>query len=147
MAASTRNSDAYRHVLEDHVEVRVLLASIDDALDERRDADEVCRLLAQLGDKLVHHFALEEDGGYFSDALLQSPRLVARANGLMAQHPMLSERARKLLDETHANPGTDTWWAETREQFDAFRDTLVKHEQGEDRLLQEAYTQDIGSHD
>ena len=39
------------------------------------------------------------------------------------------------------------WWEATRERFDAFRDELLKHEQQEDLLIQEAYNRDIGETD
>ena len=73
--------------------------------------------------------------------------LVSRANRLMAQHPKLSAKARAVIKGTEANQGTEIWWKETRRLFDEFREALAQHERGEDELLQEAYTQDIGSND
>jgi hypothetical protein len=54
--------------------------------------------------------------------------------------------ARDLVDLGPVQKG-DPWWQETRQRFQAFKTELLKHERHEDQLLQEAYTQDLGSHD
>jgi len=139
---------AYQHILEEHRALKDLLRTIDEAL-ERRTATiaEVSHLLARLGDQLVKHFALEEDGGYFADALVHAPQLVARANELLAQHPKMCTGAKQVLVTLQPGQTDEHWWRETRQRFLAFRVELLKHERQEDKLLQEAYTQDIGSHD
>jgi hypothetical protein len=147
MDSESPESKSYQEVLEDHVQLKGLLADIHAALEERADIEQVSRMLAQLGDRIVAHFTLEEDGGYFTEAIMHSPRLVARANRLMAQHPKLSAKARAVIEGAEADQGTETWWQETRQFFDEFREALAQHERGEDELLQEAYTQDIGSND
>ncbi len=137
----------YGKILEDHRALKALLQQIDDALTGKTaPIAEVSDLLARLGDHLVKHFALEEHGGYFAEALLRAPQLVAKANELLAQHPKMSTQARDLVDLSPVQD-SDRWWQETRQRFDAFKTELLKHERHEDQLLQEAYTQDIGSHD
>jgi hypothetical protein len=147
MDSESSESKKYDEVLEDHKQLKGLLAEIHGALDEKADIDRVARMLAQLGDRIVAHFTLEEDGGYFTEAILHSPHLVARANRLMAQHPKLSAKARAVIRGTLEDQGSEAWWQETRRLFDEFREALAQHERGEDELLQEAYTQDIGSND
>jgi hypothetical protein len=137
----------YQTVLEDHKELKSLLDKVQAALASRCvPVTEAVDQLALLGDRLVTHFALEEDGGYFSEALLRSPQLVVRANGLMAQHPKLCTQVRDLASVPVSMP-EDAWWAEASRRFAEFREELLRHERGEDILLQEAYVQDIGSHD
>lgn len=147
MESRSPQSETYRRVLDDHLELKAMMARIDEALKERKDFEGVCHLLGQLGDRLVAHFALEEEGGYFAEAVLHSPHLVAKANRLMAQHPKLSAKARTVLEGAQAEQASDGWWEETRKRFDEVRQLLLRHEQGEDALLQEAYVRDIGSHD
>lgn len=138
----------YEKIREDHRTLKDLLGRIDQLLADRtRTIAEVGDLLAQLGDLLVKHFALEEEGGYFAELMLRAPQLVVRANELMAQHPKMCTRARDLVVQFQAGQNPDDWWQETRRRFDAFQDELLKHEKNEDGLLQEAYTQDIGAHD
>ena len=69
------NSPNYERVLADHRALKDLLARIDRALAERTASiDSVSDLLAKLGDRLVRHFSMEEDGGYFAEALTR-PRV------------------------------------------------------------------------
>jgi iron-sulfur cluster repair protein YtfE (RIC family) len=148
MNAVSPDPENYERVLEEHRALKELLEKIDRALTERcATIDQVSGLLAQFGDQLVRHFSMEEDSGYFADALLQAPRLVSRANELMAQHPKMCTKARDLIPEVGGAQPKQDWWQETRKRFDAFREELLKHEQGEDRLLQEAYNEDLGAND
>ena len=149
MAAQEPQSKSLAKLLAQHRELRSLLATIDRALEERSaTVDEVAHLLGQLGDRLVKHFALEEEGGYFAEALLHAPQLVEKANALLAQHPRIRTRAVEMASEIRArqDPESD-WWEQTRSRFRVLRDELLKHERHEDVLLQEAYTRDLGSHD
>ena len=137
----------YGKILEEHLALQTPPQQIARALaSQTASIAEVSDLLAKLGDDLVKHFALEEDGGYFSEALLRAPQLLAKANELVAQHPKMCTLARDLVDLGPVQKG-DQWWQETRQRFQAFKTELLKHERHEDQLLQEAYTQDLGSHD
>jgi hypothetical protein len=65
-------------LLAQHRDLKELLARIQRVLAEQSlGVDEAARLLGQLGDQLVKHFALEEADGYFSDALTHAPQLIA----------------------------------------------------------------------
>ena len=146
--ASSSQFDDHQKVLEEHQELKKLMATIERMLQERSASiDEVGKVLGQLGDRLVKHFALEEEGGYFSEALLQAPRLVSRANELLEQHPKMCTTARKLAAEARRGDGSESWWDETTKRFQAFTEELLKHESTEDTLIQEAYTQDLGATD
>lgn len=139
---------AYQAILAGHQELKALLERIDQVLATRSGtADEACHLLAQLGDRLVKHFALEEEEGYFEEAVLHAPQLVAKMNRLLAQHPKICNQAQSLVTEATSQSGHQDWWETTRQLFLSFRDELLRHERAEDRLLQEAYNLDIGSHD
>lgn len=130
--------------LAQHRELKELLGRIECVLNEQTASiDEASRLLGQLGDQLVKHFALEEADGYFAEALTQAPQLIARANDLLAQHPKMTHLVQQL---TTAEPG-EAWWRQTRERFQAFARELLRHERSEDQLLQEAYVRDIAATD
>ena len=106
------------------------------------------RRAAKLGDRLVKHFAMEEDGGYFADVLLHAPQLISKANALLAQHPKMCAQAREITAEVSPRkPAGDEWWQHTGELFRDFREELNRHEKQEDGLLQEAYSRDIGAND
>lgn len=134
---------------QEHRELRELIATIEQTLAQRTATlEQVGRHLAMLGDRLVRHFAFEEDGGYFSEALLQAPRLVAKANALLEQHPKMVRFTREMVAEVEGvEHPTEAWWQETDRRFREFRDVLLAHEQEENILIQEAFSRDIGSHD
>jgi iron-sulfur cluster repair protein YtfE (RIC family) len=149
MTAHDPEDWVYQRVLDEHRELKELLGRIDQALAERSATiAEIGGLLGQLGDRLIKHFATEEDDGYFAEALTHAPQLISTANQLLAQHPRMSSEAQRIASEAADRPavGPD-WWDQTAERFRAFRDELLKHETRENVLLQEAYSQDIGSHD
>lgn len=138
----------YGHLVAEHSAFQRLLEKIDQILLQRNGTvAEAGDLLAQLGDRLVRQFSMEEESGYFADALIHAPQLISRANELVAQHPKMRAQADGLVVEIAGADAEQQWWQETRKRFEAFRQELLKHEQGEDRLLQEAYNRDLGSHD
>ncbi len=140
---------AYQTLLREHASLKKLLATIEKALTEKSGTiDQIGDLLGRLGDRLVKHFALEEEGGYFAEALLHAPQLVSKANALLAQHPKMSQRAKTLVEDLKTPPAAgEDWWEETKVRFSAFREELLRHERSENGLLQEAYVRDLGAHD
>jgi len=106
--------------LAEHRELKSLLGKIDQVLAERTGSvAEVSHLLAQLGDKLAKHFVTEEEGSYFSEALLHAPQLVSKANELLAQHPRMraSGQPHAIADQDEPRkrglvaeePGNSSW--------------------------------------
>lgn len=149
MDAQSTEPNAFQSLLAEHVELMNMLEETGRALQERTAGVEaIATLLARLGDRLVKHFALEEEGGYFSEALLCAPQLISKANQLLAQHPYLCAQAERLkADLENRDFAGQDWWQQTWARFCEFRDELMKHEKSENRLLQEAYGRDVGSHD
>jgi len=148
MDSESAELKAHQELIEQHRALNELLGHVNEALAERSGTiAEVSGLLARLGDMLVKHFESEEQGGYFAEALTHAPRLIARANALMAQHPKMTRYARELAGAADPDREPDLWWQQTRERFEAFRDELKQHESRENELLQEAYHRDLGSND
>ncbi len=148
MDTSGSEPSAFDKMLAEHRELRALLVRIEKALQERSASiAEVGDMIGQLADRLIRHFTNEEEGGYFAEALLQAPQLVARANALIAQHPKMCTKARQLVIDLSTAEKAERWWDDTAARFQEFKQELFKHEREEDRLLQEAYTDDLGSKD
>ncbi len=148
MTSESSEFDKFQEIREEHRQLASLLEQIDSALAERSGPiSEVVDLLGQLGHQLTKHFQSEEAGGYFAEALHEAPRLFERANALMVQHPKMTKRSRMLAGAADPETEPDLWWEQTAERFAAFRAELREHEREEDRLIQEAFTRDIGSHD
>lgn len=148
MQADPVDTTAHDRILREHKNLKALLAQIEDALQTKSvSIDEVGRMLGELGDRLIRHFALEEQHSFFDDILTRAPRLVARANELLAQHPKMSRTADKLCQLASAKENAETWWQITAERFLQFKEELLLHEKEEDSLIQEVYHQDIGDND
>lgn len=148
MTPVSREFEQFQKIQNQHRQLKDLLGQIESALAERScPIAEVVDLIGQLGHQLTKHFQTEEAGGYFADALYEAPQLVNRANDLMLQHPKMTKSARKLAEAADPDTEPDRWWEQTAERFEALQVELHKHEREEDRLIQEAYTRDIGMHD
>ena len=109
--------------------------------------EQMIALLDELKTHVLQHFAHEEDGGLFQQITSKAPRLEHEATLLEEQHVAL---AASLEDIAQPLAG-DAWDAKARlEMEQRFRDFLAQfkeHEEGENRLLQEAYDRDVGSKD
>lgn len=148
MTSESSEFEKFQKIQEQHRQLASLLEQIESALTQRSSPiNDVVDLIGQLGHQLTKHFQSEEAGGYFEEALDEAPQLFDRANALMLQHPKMTQSARKLVEAADPETDPDLWWQQTTERFEALRVELKKHEREEDRLIQEAYTRDIGSHD
>ena len=158
MAEKRLDHDFFEMMKHEHQELIDLLGQVRNALDpaakdpaakdpDVKDATEVKRLMTDLCDHVRSHFEHEEEGGYLHEVLEHAPRLTNLAEKLLQQHATLSEIAEKLCWHVKTEPSEGTWWKELEEMFDDFSKQLLKHEAQEDGLVQEAFTQDIGTGD
>lgn len=64
MPSESPEMERHRKLLEDHKALKALLVQVDEVLQKRNvPISEAGKLLGQLGDRLVKHFTLEEEGG------------------------------------------------------------------------------------
>ena len=111
------------------------------------DADRVAKSLTSLTSQLATHFDEEEIAGVFDDVVEQAPRLSERVDQLKQQHIELRSALAAINRKATAGDGTARWWDDLSKAFRDFSTDLMHHEQSENDLVQEAYTQDIGSKD
>lgn len=141
-----------RHFAEavqaDHLELGALLAAIrKEFAAPGRSKRQLEKLVTNLAELCEEHFQREEEGGYLHEAVQQAPQLSARAKVLGDQHEPLQEAIEKLRILIHSGIESAAWWVRVQSDFSAFAKTISHHEADENSLLQEAYTQDIGSKD
>ena len=148
---SDRKSATRARVLqEQHAEIHELIEQLErgwadggsDAPPVRVDPNAFA-LLVRLENLLAAHFSLEEQGGYLADELLIAPRLGAMADRLVKQHAALKERIRRIHELAEAPPPQPDGRTFTRAVRD-FARQLHEHETAENRLIQEAYFDDLG---
>jgi iron-sulfur cluster repair protein YtfE (RIC family) len=112
-----------------------------------KDADRVAESLVSLASQLETHFEEEEVAGVFDDVVERAPRLSERVDQLKQQHNELRTALAAINQTAGSGDGTAQWWNDLSEAFHEFSTNLMHHEHSENELVQEAYTQDIGSKD
>ncbi len=101
--------------------------------------------LRQLLKFLQGHFAAEERGGYFCHVVQHAPWLKEQVDRLHAQHEQLHHQLDQLA--ARAEHAQVELLAPMVEQLAQWIHQLQQHEQQENRLLQEAFTQDMAEGD
>jgi hypothetical protein len=147
MARTLSHNDPHA-LLEQHRHLAQILDEISAAIAARRSRrGMIVTYFITLRDHVASHFTHEENGGYFSDALAEAPRLHRRALDLLEQHPQFLHSLDCMRAAAKNGDGSDAWWADIAAQFDEFTRLFREHEANEDTLLQEAYWEDIGAED
>ena len=140
--------DRARRLLEKHQHLRALLANMEEFFaQEPQELADTTKITDDLIAELKLHFLHEEEGGYFAEALAQAPRLTTRASELKQQHRELLKRVRELYEQAQQGDGSAAWWSSLRVAYQSLSEQIRAHELGENDLVQEAFTEDIGTHD
>lgn len=144
------SSDNWEHALfesmkEEHKELTDLLAKVRDAVSaEDRTKKQVDDLMTRLCELVETHFSHEEQGGYLKEALERAPRLAIQAQSLLLQHESLLDDVAKLRLLVHSGVESPAWWIRIGSDFHKFASRLLNHEHAETKVVQGAYTDDIG---
>ena len=135
----------------EHDELNELLASLANAVGriETSDPDEhtwaeAMGLLGVLEGFLLKHLVREEENGYLAEALAAAPRLTRRAKRLLRQHDKISSDLDSLVSHARAAGDTRNAWEVVGAEARAFTRALRRHEMEENRLIQEAFMDDLG---
>ena len=151
LAGPRTDSARLRELDAQHQNLRgVLLALIDrvqriSKTDEQYDSrSELLRIIAEVEQFLPAHFASEEAGGYLSDALAIAPRLSKRAAVLQRDHRKFTARFAKLATFARQLREVDESWEYLGVAIQEFIRELRLHELEENRLVQEAFLDDLG---
>ena len=119
-----------------------------DALSsEDRTKHQLEGLFTRLAEILETHFRHEEQGGYLKEALRRAPHLITRTDALLEQHQSLSEQVETLRLLAHSGVESPAWWSRVESDFQKFASQLLNHEHAENNVIQEAFTEDIGTGD
>ena len=128
-------------ISREHEELRQLIDSIATRLESEAESGAVGDDLAVLAEKLASHFASEEKAaGFYAQILEQDARFGPEIKRLTEDHVVLLKHLQQLS-------GGATPAAELPTEFDRFRQLLRLHEGDENRLMLQAYTDEIGSKD
>jgi hypothetical protein len=137
-----------REFYEQHEHLSRVLAELGGAISGRRGApSDMAASLTGLREHVEAHIALEESDGYFHEAIAHAPRLKARADRLQQDHPQLALLLDEIVAFAGSGDGSESWWLRLAALFEEFGRRVRGHEQNENQLLQEAYTEDVGAAD
>lgn len=138
----------YEEMRREHEELRELLGKVRRVIAKRAESvAHVSDILASLVTHVETHFADEEVEGLFDELAEQAPRLTERTEQLRQEHVQLRAAIGKLAELAASGDTSSDWWQQLETAFHQFSTQLMHHETKENELLQEAYTEDIGSQD
>ena len=134
--------------IAEHQDLQLVMSRARDAIVEHcLSPGEIGALVTQLLDRLAAHFRNEEQGGYFDEVMAAAPRFHARVDLLVRQHCFLKELLESLRRRVNAGARSQASWLEAQAIFERFLRNFQEHEAAETKLLQEAYTDDLGQGD
>jgi hypothetical protein len=122
-----------------------LLASPEPGLSE--SAGRLVGRLTEMQASLQRHFRFEEQGGYMSHILADAPYLGRAAQELLAEHGRLSDCLDSLIAAVAGVQPESLVTHTVRDQVREWVLLVRGHEARENRLMQQACNQDIGTDD
>ena len=143
---STSSSD--RAVLQQHNTLKSLLTAISSRLETSQEASRnLVSLFNALAFHLQTHFEFEEEDDYFPTLVQLAPRKASTVEMLIHEHREMLAEVEGLVqiarDDFETRKSTDL----LTKRFAEFREKLEAHEHVENLLLQDVYTEDIGTKD
>ena len=132
----------------EHAELMALLADLRRTLQKRSQrVEEIVVGLRGLQQELEDHFVQEEIGGFFREAVERQPWLHERVQKLREDHEAMRGEIAGLVSCSEESRPALLWWSEVEHRFDELTRHLHHHERLEVALLQEAWTDDMGTKD
>ena len=148
MSQDTDRLKLLEEIRQEHDELRDLLGVINKALSGKLESvARVAELLNSLRTHIDHHFAAEEETGFFNEVTETAPRLSEKVDQLKEEHARLRVAIKALVEYAENSAGDADWWTETEKRFREFSKTLMHHESTENSILLDAYDTDIGDKD
>jgi hemerythrin-like domain-containing protein len=139
-------AETYQGLLDEHVKLRGMLHDLERLLADREGPfSEVVARLTALRDLVDIHFAEEESSECFPDLIAYAPRVSERVNLMLAEHGELRSELHLMVKGVGTGTGQD--WTRLADAFGVFTKKLMCHEQTENELVQEVFTDDLGSKD
>jgi hypothetical protein len=139
------------HIQRQHHELQKLVRTIGRLLSHHPEETTLGsfmgrarELMEELRRNLADHFAQEEEGGYMEEAVGRVPRLGPCVAMLEKQQPELLTDIDRTIAIAGAQPTTHEQWKQIGADFGRFARALLKHEDIENRILQEGFNDDLG---
>ena len=111
---------------------------------EKMEPNDTTYHLVSLRQHLIDHFRFEEEDGVMDEVVRQEPRLSREIDQLKAQHQTLAAGLDALIADARSGHAGETAFAQRVRDWVA---GVRHHEAEENRILQDAYTQDVTAED
>ncbi len=140
--SDTPTAKTTSQIEQEHAELRSLIGSIEHALDAATP-EEAAQPIARFTTVLASHFGTEEAAeGFYEQVASRDVRFDVPIHDLRVEHAEMLKQAEHLASLSSAGN-----WDAARSTFMSLSQTLHAHESKENELMQQAYSEDIGSKD
>ena len=116
------------------------------SLASLHSAQQTPHLLRNLAQAVRNHFEMEEVDGIYEQVQRDAPHLASEVHKLEADHQVLLEEIAELADMGQGLVD-DAWVRQVSHLFRRFRDRMAHHEAEENKVVQRAYSDDVGTKD
>jgi hypothetical protein len=128
----------------------ILLGDLRDLLEEAEDATThhwLMTVLDALLDTVPKEFAMREDGGYLTEVLERFPNWYDQVCALQKEKRSLFEKLRVLRQRLARHSSLEGIAEDVRTNLRDWMNRFVAHHRHERRLVQTAYTLEVGAGD
>ena len=134
-------------VLTEHKRLNELFGHVNSLLEDRAALKDLTPAVEILVSHIKNHFRQEETTEFFERIAAYAPRLESEAMALKQQHGVLERDLQDTFKPILDGNCSAKQLREVAVRFADFEESYELHEEGENRLLQEAYDRDVGSKD
>ncbi|MCG8450927.1 MAG: hemerythrin domain-containing protein [Pirellulales bacterium] len=148
MSVNSRHFTLCEKMRKEHEALHKLVYKIREQIQAKsKGRDGAAHLMSKLCRYLGAHFKLEDSGGIFDQIALDAPRFSQEIDSLTIEHSQLLSEALQLAEKANLDHDTEQWWAEIARDYEKFSKRLTDHEHQENKIVQQAYNEDIGTMD
>ena len=138
--------------LADYVALEyILLGDLRDLLEEAKSDEETTRWIAAVLDALLEtlpaEMELKSQGGYLQPVLEQFPNWAGQIGDLASEKQILFEKLRELRVQLHHPASYELLALEIRQDLQEWMTLWTAHLRHERRIMQSAFTLDVGCGD
>lgn len=117
----------------------------EDARDDERSWS--LTIMDRVAEYLQQQFDVEESDGYLHEVLDEFPNWHPQVEHLQQEHRLLQQQFVQIRDRLEATPINSAMSHEVRHQLGDWIDSFRQHQGRENRLIQEAFSIDLGGGD
>ena len=148
MNHSDKSSPIFDGIAAEHARMPELLSELHTLIASRAELPStVGKAIDTLVVFLREHFRHEDEDGFFDEITIRAPRLLTRAREVSREHLGILAGMEAFRDVALMGDGSESWWDLLDREYHRLMKDLMHHEHQERELLQDTYTDDVGTGD